>query len=122
GACVAGACVPCEPGTTGACQGNGLETCNEEGEWEVVSCDAAAPHCTAGACGQPPSCRDLEVTCGAGEDESCCTSIVVTGGTFDRINDGDFPATVSTFRLDKYEVTVGRFRKFAAAWDGGWRP
>jgi formylglycine-generating enzyme required for sulfatase activity len=24
--------------------------------------------------------------------------------------------------MDKYEVTVGRFRKFVAAWVGGWRP
>jgi formylglycine-generating enzyme required for sulfatase activity len=29
------------------------------------------------------------------------------------------PATVSSFRLDKYDVTVGRFRQFAMAWDGG---
>jgi formylglycine-generating enzyme required for sulfatase activity len=29
------------------------------------------------------------------------------------------PATVSTFQLDKYEVTVGRFRQFAIAWNGG---
>ena len=26
------------------------------------------------------------------------------------------------YRLDKYEVTVGRFRKFVDAWVGGWRP
>jgi formylglycine-generating enzyme required for sulfatase activity len=32
------------------------------------------------------------------------------------------PATVSPYRLDKYKVTVGRFRKFAEAWLGGWRP
>ena len=29
------------------------------------------------------------------------------------------PATVSSFRLDKYLVTVGRFRQFVAAWNGG---
>src|SRR5258707_2617317 len=29
------------------------------------------------------------------------------------------PATLSTFRLDKYEVTVGRFRRFVSAWNGG---
>jgi len=29
------------------------------------------------------------------------------------------PATVSTFRLDKYLVTVGRFRQFVSAWKGG---
>jgi formylglycine-generating enzyme required for sulfatase activity len=28
------------------------------------------------------------------------------------------PATVSSFRLDKYLVTVGRFRQFVKAWDG----
>jgi formylglycine-generating enzyme required for sulfatase activity len=34
------------------------------------------------------------------------------------------PATVSAFYLDKYEVTVGRFRQFVAAWSGGsgWTP
>ena len=29
---------------------------------------------------------------------------------------------MSNFRLDKYEVTVGRFRAFAGAWTAGWRP
>jgi formylglycine-generating enzyme required for sulfatase activity len=29
---------------------------------------------------------------------------------------------VSSFRLDNYAVTVGRFRQFVAAWNGGWRP
>jgi formylglycine-generating enzyme len=32
------------------------------------------------------------------------------------------PATVSSFRLDKYDVTVGRFRQFVTAWRAGWRP
>ena len=34
------------------------------------------------------------------------------------------PATVSSFRLDKYLVTVGRFRRFVRAWNGGkgWLP
>jgi sulfatase modifying factor 1 len=32
------------------------------------------------------------------------------------------PATVSSFRLDKYTVTVGRFRQFVSAWNGGWTP
>jgi formylglycine-generating enzyme required for sulfatase activity len=29
---------------------------------------------------------------------------------------------VNDFRLDRFEITVGRFRKFVAAWNGGWRP
>jgi formylglycine-generating enzyme required for sulfatase activity len=64
--------------------------------------------------------------CGAAS-ESCCTSLGVTGNTYYRTyaNDGDGGtgeadrATVSSFRLDKYEVTVGRFRQFVNAWNGG---
>jgi formylglycine-generating enzyme required for sulfatase activity len=51
----------------------------------------------------------------------------VTGGTYYRTytNDGGAPiteanpATVSSFRLDKYLVTVGRFRQFVTAWNSG---
>ncbi len=32
------------------------------------------------------------------------------------------PATISTFSLDKYLVTVGRFRQFVAAWNDGYLP
>jgi formylglycine-generating enzyme required for sulfatase activity len=46
----------------------------------------------------------------------------VTGGSFDRDNDPSYPATISSFRLDKYEVTVGRFRKFVDAVVAGWLP
>jgi formylglycine-generating enzyme required for sulfatase activity len=70
--------------------------------------------------------------CGPGGSgtESCCTSLEVCGGTYFRTYtydaDSGFgptgeadPATVSGFRLDKYLVTVGRFRQFVAAWKGG---
>ena len=40
---------------------------------------------------------------------------MVPGGTFDRGDDPLAPATVSTFLLDTYEVTVGRFRMFVDA-------
>jgi formylglycine-generating enzyme required for sulfatase activity len=43
---------------------------------------------------------------------------VVTGGTFNRGNDSSYPATVSDFRLDNYEITVGRFRKFWSGYPG----
>ncbi len=71
---------------------------------------------------------DAGVTnCGA-SCEPCATSLEVTGGTFYRGDDGvtytdtSDPATVSSFYLDKYEVTVGRFRAFATEVVGGWRP
>jgi len=68
-----------------------------------------------------PSCARLAITCGASGNDSCCNSPEVAGGTYfrsyDRAGDANsgnlnFLATVSDFRLDKYEVTVGRFRAF----------
>lgn len=72
----------------------------------------------------PPSCMKLPMTCGASGNESCCDSPLVTGDTYYRSYDlaGDsysgnmnYPATVRDFWLDKYEVTVGRFRAFVEA-------
>ncbi|WP_437494964.1 formylglycine-generating enzyme family protein [Sorangium sp. So ce1014] len=37
---------------------------------------------------------------------------MVPGGSFNRSNDPAYPATVSSFLLDRFEVTVGRFRRF----------
>jgi formylglycine-generating enzyme len=93
----------------------GLADSGAEGG-ERVGCDA--PSCVPGG----PGMTD----CGASA-ECCCTSLEVTGGTYDRTytNAGSGPtgeadpATVSGFRLDKYLVTVGRFRQFVAAWNGG---
>jgi formylglycine-generating enzyme len=77
---------------------------------------------------RPPSCQGLLETCGPCADESCCTSLLVPGGSFFRSYDGTlyreqtYPASVSDFRLDRFEVTVGRFRPFVAAVVAGWRP
>ena len=62
------------------------------------------------------SCNGLPATCGASGNGDCCESPLVTGGTFNRNNDPAYPATISDFRLDKYFVTVGRFRKFVEAY------
>ncbi len=52
-------------------------------------------------------------TCASGR--SCCDALSIPGGTFNRSNDPRYPATVSPFFLDRYEVTVGRFRAFVDA-------
>jgi formylglycine-generating enzyme required for sulfatase activity len=58
--------------------------------------------------------------CGLHHDENCCASPLVQGGTFYRHNDGEPGSeikgfsTLSSFRLDRFEVTVGRFRRFVA--------
>lgn len=77
----------------------------------------------AGGAASFPSCLGLAPTCGPNRDQDCCSSAVVPGGSFNRSNDPTAPATVSSFRLDTYPVTVGRIRQFVAAYYGsGWRP
>jgi formylglycine-generating enzyme required for sulfatase activity len=72
----------------------------------------------------PPSCRGFAAICGPSGDESCCTSLPVPGGTFYRSYDNvtyvsmSHPATVADFYLDKYQITVGRFRQFVNAGTG----
>ena len=79
-----------------------------------------------------PSCQASGAglsNCGAGE-ESCCASAPVPGGAFILSYDGisenglskGSTATVSDVTVDRYEVTVGRFRAFVAAEVAGWRP
>lgn len=65
---------------------------------------------------EPPSCAALPANCGPGRNEDCCDTRFVSGGTYQRNNDAAWPATVSDFRLDRFEVTVGRFRQFVAVY------
>ncbi len=87
--------------------------------------DLDGPMADAPADSTFPSCRGLPRTCGPTFDGDCCASPLVPGGTYLRTYDvsmgttgNTFPATVSDFRLDKYEVTVGRFRAFVQAGQG----
>lgn len=58
--------------------------------------------------------------CGLRHDEDCCASPLVPGGTYNRLNDPRFPATVSPFRMDEFEVTVGRLRRFVDRYPEAW--
>lgn len=60
-------------------------------------------------------------SCGPAASESCCRSHEVPGGAFHRFNNAAYPAKVSRFRLDAYEITVGRFRRYVAATGGDLR-
>lgn len=53
--------------------------------------------------------------------QSCCATQDVPGGTFNRFGDPAFPATVSPFALDVFEVTAGRFRAWVDATNGNLR-
>ncbi|WP_437989816.1 formylglycine-generating enzyme family protein [Sorangium sp. So ce145] len=117
--CVDGKCVgECGPEDV-RCSENRPQRCDGRGAWEDAEpCGAAAPACDAGKC-VPRSCVGLAETCGPDSNESCCaTGEAVPGGTFNRSNDAAYPATVSGFLLDRFEVTVGRFRKFVEAYPG----
>ncbi|HWZ91753.1 MAG TPA: SUMF1/EgtB/PvdO family nonheme iron enzyme, partial [Polyangiaceae bacterium] len=126
----AGVCSECKTdsscGATCAACGGGTPKCKNLGTTSQcvgclsnADCGGVTPSCntTTNVCGPAPSCVGLAATCGPSGNASCCASSVVTGGTFNRnIEDVYYPATVSDFRLDTYEVTVGRFRKFVAAY------
>jgi len=89
----------------------------EDADAAVISAEAGSPSCAPGGGGM--------TNCGPGGSgsESCCVTLPVEGGTFYRtyaesdVDDGGDadPATLSGFRLDKYDVTVGRFRQFVSA-------
>lgn len=117
--CTAGACTgECVPETK-RCSGNMPQTCDGNGFWQDAGpCTTTAPRCDAGTCVLPPSCVGLSNTCGPAGNESCCAVGAVPGGTYNRSNDAAAPATVSDFWLDRFEVTVGRFRKFVEAYPG----
>jgi formylglycine-generating enzyme required for sulfatase activity len=98
-------------------EGDGQDAGNDAGTADhlaSVSCNASGAGTT---------------TCGAG-DGSCCASLEVPGGNYNRSyeNDGggptseSDPASIDGFRLDEYLVTVGRFRQFVAASAAGWTP
>jgi len=66
-------------------------------------------------------------TAEGGVVENCCEQPLVPGGTYDRVYgvgpdggsvEAGYPATVSSFRLDEYLVTVARFRQFVKAVNG----
>jgi formylglycine-generating enzyme required for sulfatase activity len=100
---------------TAACGGLAADGHGDSGNSDASGSppEAVPPSCAPGG----PGMTD----CGASR-ESCCTSPLVQGGTFFRTYGGatdSSPATVSDYRLDKYLVTVGRFRQFVKAWNGG---
>jgi formylglycine-generating enzyme required for sulfatase activity len=77
-------------------------------------------------------CNSLAVNCGATVSDDCCATDTVPGGTFPMGRSGGTDAfsggksdeqpehdvEVASFGLDRYEVTVGRFRKWVDTYDG----
>jgi formylglycine-generating enzyme len=107
----------CSPGER-RCSAHTPEVCGDDLQWQpAAACSGDAPFCVAGACvADPPSCAALSEWCGP-VSESCCASLPVTGGQFQGGDiEENYLATVNDFELDKFEVTVGRFRQFVDAY------
>ena len=78
-------------------------TCGANKQWDAV------PRCNS-----LPSCTNLPAKCGFNHDDTCCDNATVEGGRFFVRGDTANEEEVSTFRLDTYEVSVGRFREFVS--------
>jgi sulfatase modifying factor 1 len=132
GTCFGGVCNECSEGQVRCKPGSGTvpQTCVGASWTDAVACGGGSV-CQGGACVPgPPSCAaggPGRSDCGS-EQESCCVSHAIPSGSFWRSFDGllyddaSAPAAVGSHRLDRYEVTVGRFRSFVDAWAAGWRP
>lgn len=84
----------------------------------MVNADCASGSCVGNLCtGQ--SCVQLPKDCGS-PNTSCCESAKVTSESYNRnhhtMGMSPAPAIASEFYLDRFEVTVGRFRKFVEAY------
>jgi formylglycine-generating enzyme len=101
--------------TSGTSGGGGVSTTGSAGAGQ----NAAGAGSTAGTpTTGPPSCNGMTGSECQGDD--CCASPLIPGGTFERTTPLTFTATVSSFRLDKFEVTVARYRNFLSVRDE-WR-
>lgn len=123
GSCVDAPSAVDDQNSTPTCTGTN-QSCNGQGECKLElgqTCtsptDCLWSSCLDGVC-TPPSCNGLPAACGLMGNENCCASNAVEGGSYNRGNDVMFPAKVNGFRFDRFEVTVGRFRKFVEAYQG----
>ena len=136
--CAAGGTCQCWDGSKDGsetdvdCGGAACSKC-ANGKLCDVASDCAGGQCSgapltcSGAVAEGPSCAGGLLCAGI----SCCDAQVVPGGTFPMGRGGgtdaygggssetpEHSATVASFKLDTFEITVGRFRKFVAQFNG----
>lgn len=98
-----------------SCVCSPTETCNAS-----AFCDLASPSQTLLGTTAAMSGDGIS-NCGTGADH-CASSIALAAGSFAFGAGTQTQATIGAVRLDRDEVTVGRFRAFVGAWLSGWRP
>lgn len=120
----------------GSCTLSAILTANAVGQQTFNATSTSSPGGVVMGALKIDAMAACPATCGTNGTDNCCSSSVVPGNatgatlaattfyrSYDIGADGNFsdmsyPATVSDFRLDKYEVTVGRFRAFVNAGKG----
>lgn len=119
-ACESGACVPtgdrCLPGRK-RCDKLVPQVCLLDGTWAAVA-ERCPMACSEGSCWTPPSCNG-DFGC---SEASCCAADFIPGGQFELPysvmgEERRLSAEVKPFALDRFEVTVGRFYRYLAAYD-----
>jgi formylglycine-generating enzyme required for sulfatase activity len=101
------------------CTGDRHGKCLPVGGGQKACVDSKS--CANGGIGADHSCGGQPGDETKDGTSDCCQTLAVPGGTFNRFNDPMYPAKVSPFLLDAYEVTVGRFRAYVAANNGNLR-
>lgn len=120
-----GQCDVC-PASRFVCDGAVLQHCSDDGQsLSAVETCASPSRCNTQAGRCDPGCATggpgAGINCSASNDTDCCAKDTADGGAFSRSYDGvgftdpQYVATVADFALDRYEVTVGRFREFVEA-------
>jgi len=115
---VPSSCANIDECKTGVAKCGANAVCNDTvGSYK---CACKAGYSGDGMTCQRTSCINLAASCGASANDDCCAASKVTGGSFTMGSSGTgtSAATISDFALDKYEVSVGRFRQFVGAYAG----
>jgi len=118
--CISRRCT--EPGKS-RCSGLIVEQCSASGEWKAdpEPCDAI---CRDGGCYPANSCEGPDVVCS--ENQSCCKAFALAIDSsgyempydYGQSHELDYVTrTVRAFSMDRFEVTVSRFRAFMAAYE-----
>lgn len=113
--------------SAGAGNGGAPGTHHSGGRAGTQSAETGGDPANAGGPSGAPglSCASLQPICGPDFQDDCCAVDAVQGGTFTMGRDSSLNAvvrpqhrvTLSDFKLDRYEVSVGRFRNFVAAYE-----
>ncbi len=102
-----------EAGGTSFGDGGSSSSSSSSGGGVISAKGSKGKSCTGGI--------GADAKCGSTGNNDCCGVQAVPGGTYNRFNNTAYPATVSGFSLDVFEVTVGRFRAWVDATKGNLR-